>query len=282
MPRAASRIQSFHWLRTVKLAIALLTLCSFLEAQVIHGFWTKLEVLRPGTKLAVTLMDHSRAKGRFAQVAADSLTLRSNGREVSIPRNNVLKIDSVSRLKGLGWGVLVGGGTGFVVGAINDIGPNEGGEGALGRKMFGSLGLIIGAIAGTAHKKRRTLYRATSLEKQAILAATRDAEDWLTLLDEREYARAWAEASEFLRDADVEQAGLGRVDTAQRRDGKLILRKAKAVKFHKTLPKLAGGPYVTIDFVTNYESKKSTEESLTLVQGEPRWRVASFSEITLR
>ena len=227
-------------------------------------------------------MDHSRARGRFAELSSEVLTLRRGGRDVTVQRRTALKIDSVSRLRGLGWGVLVGGGTGFVVGAVADIGPNEGGEGALGRVIFSSYGLITGAIAGTVHQKRRTLYRATSLERQSIVSATHSAEGWLEYLDRQDYPQAWLDASDLLRDANDEQSCLARVSTAQRRDGKLIERTPRATQFHKTLPNLAGGPYVTIDFVTKYESRKSTKESLTLVRAEGGWKVARFSEVTLR
>lgn len=227
-------------------------------------------------------MDHSRERGRFAQVTSEAITLRRKGRDVTLDRTNVLKIDSVSRLRGLGWGVLVGGGTGFVVGAISDIGPNEGGEGALGRVIFSSFGLIAGSIAGTLHQKRRTLYRATSLERQSIVSATHDAEVWLALLDSQDYDQAWLDASDLLRDADVEQAWIGRVDTGSRRDGQLLKRTSKATQFLKSLPNLPGGPFVTIDFTTKREPQTTTRESLTLVRADGRWKVARFSEATLR
>ena len=257
-----------------------------LKAQVIQGSWEQLEAVRPGTKLAVTRMDHGRARGRFAQVSPDSLTVRHRGLEVTIRKGNVLKVDRVSRLRGLLWGAAIGAGTGFVAGAIADIGPNEGGEGALGRLIFTSYGLIAGPIAGVLHQKRRTLYRTTSLEEQSVFAATQSAESWLARLDRKEFSQAWDEASELLRASADERSWVATLTGVRSRNGKLLQRKRKAAAFHDALPNLPDGACVTIRFVSvyeaTYEPRRSIKESMTLVRTEAGWRVARHSQVTLR
>jgi len=104
---------------------------------------------RRGAKLIIAKKDAQKVEGELITVKPNSLLLlNTEGKDVSIDVADIKVIRIVKKskvLQGIGLGLLVGGGTGALMGAGRDYG------GALmGGIFLGAIGLLVGGTLGFA------------------------------------------------------------------------------------------------------------------------------------
>ena len=143
---------------------------------------------RRGAKLIVTKKDGQLIEGELITVKPNSLLLLdTEGKDVSVDIGDVRVIRIVKKskvLQGLGIGLLVGGGSGILLGATESAGA-EGFEG-LGGAVIALLGivggLLIGGVAGSSAGKDEAIpiegkppaFIEFNLEKLRMKARIRD------------------------------------------------------------------------------------------------------------
>ncbi len=108
-------------------------------------------------------------------------------------------------------------------------------------------------------------------------AAVVAAEQWLSLVDQGQYAESWKEAAEYFRNA-VTQTQWEQMAQATRKPlGKIISRNLKAKTYTTTLPGAPDGQYVVIQFDTSFENKKSAIETVSpMMDKDGKWRVSGY------
>jgi hypothetical protein len=152
------------------LSIAVLSLCS----ATLHGAdgreadWSNLAQLRGGQEIQVVQKNLKSQEGEFLRFSEETISFRVRNDDVSVPREEVLRITlraGHKRLRGALLGMLAGGGIGLAVGAAQDSKYNcsDPSSDYCYHKLAGSvIGLGIGAAAGAAVPPRYpTIYRAT-------------------------------------------------------------------------------------------------------------------------
>ena len=121
--------------------------------------WGRVERLKKGTTLYVSLINGSEVKGKVASVAADSIALVRDGRSTSIARADIARVYRAKRgsiLKRTLIGAAAGAGVGMLVGAGVVAATKGDGLIAAGGFLYGiPAGAAIGAA--TAGKKRGEL-----------------------------------------------------------------------------------------------------------------------------
>ncbi len=144
--------------------LVLLTQPLFVAAQNVsaQSDWAAVQNLSAGARLQIETKDGKRQKGTLDVVSATAVTLRGNGRNTSVSKDDVQKIYQLrggSRVTTglIGAAVGAGGGAGAAAALLGATGGSDDTTGILGKGIL--IGLGIGAAIGVAVGKngRRTL-----------------------------------------------------------------------------------------------------------------------------
>ncbi len=158
------------------LPLFILISSSLLNAQVVPGRWEKVDSLRSGERIVVTLKAGGLGRFSLKESDADDVTVvTSTGRELKIAKTEVRSIVGEKTVIGLD-GTLKGAVAGFAVGALiagiilGAIANNEGGWSSTTTAHvlgYGAAGAGIGAAVGFGvdisqkHRRTEVLYRAS-------------------------------------------------------------------------------------------------------------------------
>ncbi len=157
------------------LPLFILISSSLLNAAVVPGRWEKVDSLRSGERIVVTLKAGGLGRFSLKESDADDVTVvTSTGRELKIAKTEVRSIVGEKTVIGLD-GTLKGAVAGFAVGALiagiilGAIANNEGGWSSTTTAHvlgYGAAGAGIGAAVGFGvdisqkHRRTEVLYRA--------------------------------------------------------------------------------------------------------------------------
>jgi len=158
------------------LPLFILISSSLLNAAVVPGRWEKVDSLRSGERIVVTLKAGGLGRFSLKESDADDVTVvTSTGRELKIAKTEVRSIVGEKTVIGLD-GTLKGAVAGFAVGALiagiilGAIANNEGGWSSTTTAHvlgYGAAGAGIGAAVGFGvdisqkHRRTEVLYRAS-------------------------------------------------------------------------------------------------------------------------
>jgi hypothetical protein len=116
---------------------------------------------------------------------------------------------------------------------------------------------------------------AASAEKER--AAEQAAQQWLALVDSGAYRASWDRASGYFKSAmdpaRWEQAMVG----IRRPLGRLLERRLQSRNYYTKLPGAPDGQYVVIKFITSFQNKRSSIETVTpMLDHDGVWRVSGY------
>jgi len=149
--------------RVVLLLLFLLGLSGSLGAETQKSSWSNLNSLKAGQGIEVIESKLKRHDGKFVTVTDGLLTMKENGSDISVKREDVVRV-STTFVPKRGEHALIGFVVGGAIGA--GIGAASGSSHAfLGRPSRALVGLVIGgpsgAIVGAVVPAHTTVYRAT-------------------------------------------------------------------------------------------------------------------------
>ena len=128
-----------------------------LGAQTQQGSWSNLNRLKAGQGIEVIESSMKRHAGKFVTVTDELLTLKENGSDVSVKREDVARVSTSSGPK-RGEHALIGLVVGGVVGA--GIGAASGSLRGIGALVGVVIGAPSGAVVGAVLPAHTTVYRA--------------------------------------------------------------------------------------------------------------------------
>jgi|SRR5580693_3053712 hypothetical protein len=145
--------------------VFVLGLPAALCAQKQQGAWSDLRGLRVGQGIEVIEASMKRHGGQFVSVSDDVLTLQEKGSDVSVKREDIVRVSTASgvrRGEHAVIGLVVGGLFGAAIGAAS--GSSTGFLGGSSRGLTALAGIAIGAPSGAAVgatiPAHATIYRA--------------------------------------------------------------------------------------------------------------------------
>lgn len=151
--------------RSYFIVVLTLGLSTALSAQKDKGSWSDLNRLKSGQGIEVIDSNMKSYSGRFVTVTDELLSLQEKGSDVSIKREDVVRVSTSSapkRGEHALIGLAVGGAVGFGVGYA--AGSSHGFLGGSDRGIAGLVGIVIGApsgaLVGAVIPARTTVYRA--------------------------------------------------------------------------------------------------------------------------
>ena len=145
--------------RPILILVFFLGLPAALGAQTQQGSWSNLNRLKAGQGIEVIESSMKRHAGKFVTVTDELLTLKENGSDVSVKREDVARVSTSSGPK-RGEHALIG----LVVGGV--IGAGIGAASGSLRGIAALVGVVIGApsgaVVGAVLPAHTTVYRAAS------------------------------------------------------------------------------------------------------------------------
>ncbi len=150
--------------RPVLILVFFLGLPAALGAQTQQGSWSNLNRLKVGQGIEVIESSMKRHAGKFVTVTDELLTLKENGSDVSVKREDVARVSTSSgpkRGEHALIGLVVGGAIGAGIGAASG---SKGGFLGDTRGIGALVGIVIGApsgaLVGAVLPAHTTAYRA--------------------------------------------------------------------------------------------------------------------------
>jgi hypothetical protein len=151
--------------RTCLILVLFFGLPAALWAQRQQGSWSDLRGLKVGQGIEVIESSMKRHAGEFVSVSDEVLTLQEKGSDVSVKRQNVVRVSTASGVRrgehaviGLVIGAAGGAGIGAAAGSGSKgwVGLSEG----VGALVGIAIGATSGAIVGAVIPAHTTIYRA--------------------------------------------------------------------------------------------------------------------------
>lgn len=103
------------------------------------------------------------------------------------------------------------------------------------------------------------------------------AKQWLTVMDDQNYADAYRQMGKSGRDKLSEQQFAEKESNLRAPLGAMSSRTLKEVKLTKTLPGMRDGQYATVTFDTQFAHKAQAMEAVTLVSENGAWSVIGYT-----
>jgi len=102
------------------------------------------------------------------------------------------------------------------------------------------------------------------------------AKQWLTVIDDQNYADAYKQMGALARDKVAEQNFAEKVGGARAPLGAMSSRTLKDVRMTKTLPGMRDGQYATVRFDSAFAHKAAAVETVTMVSENGAWSVVGY------
>lgn len=109
------------------------------------------------------------------------------------------------------------------------------------------------------------------------LAASAAAAGWLTLLDRRDWGRAWETSAGMFRGSVPLDKWMDGIPKVRGDVGAMVERTPSNVVSKTDLPGKPKGEYVTVLFVTKFDNRSVEEVVTTVREADGRWRVTGYS-----
>lgn len=117
----------------------------------------------------------------------------------------------------------------------------------------------------------------TTAQPDATTAARVAAADWLKKLDAADYAATWGSAAAVFKGAISVQGWQQAAQSVRQPLGALHNRAESSATVTRTLPGVADGQYVVLQYQAAYDHKAAATETITaMLETDGRWRVAGY------
>ena len=121
------------------------------------------------------------------------------------------------------------------------------------------------------------LARPLGANEAAEDGAVAAARAWLDLVDEGRYATCWEATAPLFRGAVTREEWDRAVHAVRTPLGRCLSRRLRSRKLVDSLPGAPRGPYVVLQFETDFERQAGAVETVTpALAGSDGWRVAGY------
>jgi hypothetical protein len=107
-------------------------------------------------------------------------------------------------------------------------------------------------------------------------AAEKAAAQWLSLLDQKEYAQTWQDASVIIRQQVKVNDWVQSFSQLHQQFGRMQSRRLQSAHYTSDLPDAPAGEYVVLQYHTVYEKKGPAIETVTPTFEKGQWRVSGY------
>ncbi|MCP5002946.1 MAG: DUF4019 domain-containing protein [Planctomycetes bacterium] len=115
-----------------------------------------------------------------------------------------------------------------------------------------------------------------SASEEKTRAAEKAANDWLALVDSKQYKNSWNESASLFRNAISPSDWAKAVNAARSPLGRVVSRNLISANYTTTLPGAPDGEYVVLQFQSKFENKAKAIETITPMLDGDQWRVSGY------
>ena len=120
------------------------------------------------------------------------------------------------------------------------------------------------------------LMPVTAVAAEAHTEAAAISQQWLALVDSRDYGASWKEASPLFQKRIPQDKWAEAMIMVREPMGALSIRKVANATSSKSLPGLPDGDYVVVQFETSFANKANAVETVTLIGGAGGQKVGGY------
>lgn len=107
-------------------------------------------------------------------------------------------------------------------------------------------------------------------------AANKTASEWLTKLDQKEYAQTWQETALLIRKQVPVTEWVKSLSLLHSKFGRMQSRRLQSAQHTTSLPGAPEGEYVVLQYHTIFEKKGPAIETVTPMLEGGEWRVSGY------
>lgn len=140
-----------------------------------------------------------------------------------------------------------------------------------------AVALVLLALPALAQSPPAPLPGVSSGPATAMTPTPDDrAKQWLTLIDDGNYADAWKQAGPHLRAHQSADGFLAAVSTKRMPMGAMSARNLKDLKMTKILPGMRSGQYAVVRYDSAFAHQAQAVETVTLMSENGAWSVIAY------
>lgn len=118
---------------------------------------------------------------------------------------------------------------------------------------------------------------AARAQDEATSEARASAKEWLGLLDDHEYEKAWQAAGTLLQAAVTPEEWSTKMSVTLGPMGKADSRAARSSEYSTTMPGAPDGEWVVVKFDTTFEKKQRALETVIMrKESDGTWKVSGY------
>lgn len=134
------------------------------------------------------------------------------------------------------------------------------------KKVILILTILMLGVTGIVHSE-------TSFEAEAVKAA----DEWLNLLDQKEYAQCWTNSAKYFREQVSQEQWLEGMNSIGNLVGSVENRTMRSANYFRALPNAPMGEYVVIVYDITLKSGQTAVETVTPMKDPDNlWRVSGY------
>lgn len=134
------------------------------------------------------------------------------------------------------------------------------------KKILLILTILFFGVTGFVHSE-------TSFEAEAIKAS----DEWLSLLDQKEYKQCWTNSAKYLREQISQEQWLEGMNSIGNLVGSVENRTMRSANYFRALPNAPMGEYVVIVYDITLKSGQTAVETVTPMKDpDDLWRVSGY------
>ena len=117
----------------------------------------------------------------------------------------------------------------------------------------------------------------TKIDETNIKAAVKAADAFLKLVDEKKYGESWEQAAKLFKNAVTKENWQQSLNGIFPSYGKIISRKLISATYKTSLPGAPDGEYFVITYMTSFEKKEDSLETVAPMKDyDGVWRVSGY------
>ncbi|MEA3231485.1 MAG: DUF4019 domain-containing protein [Thermodesulfobacteriota bacterium] len=117
----------------------------------------------------------------------------------------------------------------------------------------------------------------TKIDIKITQTAVKAADAWLKLVDDKKYGESWEQAAKFFRKAVSKENWKQSLSGILPSYGKIISRELISATYKTSLPGAPDGEYFVITYMTSFEKKEDSFETVAPMKDEDGvWRVSGY------
>jgi hypothetical protein len=111
----------------------------------------------------------------------------------------------------------------------------------------------------------------------AVVAATRQAEQWLQAMDMHRYPDSWSNAASVMKQGRTEQDWEAEVSGPREALGRATMRELKRAEFSTRVRGAPQGEYVMVVYLTKFSNIPPVTETVVLTRENGQWLIGAYS-----